>query len=192
MAGSGIESTILKEGPLELYDRGSWVHRHAEICTRSHKHGMDVDKQFLVHRLKPARRELGHVELKSALLSAGDRPDAGERPLAPLAPLPRRAPEPTPARLLGRRALLLDGLRPDGPAVHVGSAERAVAQRVDDRAPRQRAGAGPDQPADRPPPGDRAAGRGAAESESAAVATKEGAKARLAEEEEGEEGREAG
>ena len=88
MAGSGIESTILKEGPLELYDRGSWVHRHAEICTRSHKHGMDVDKQFLVHRLKPARRELGHVELKSALLSAGDRPDAGERPLAPPCPPP--------------------------------------------------------------------------------------------------------
>ena len=95
MAGSGVESTILKEGPLELYDRGSWVHRHAEICTRSHKHGMDVDKQFLVHRLKPARRELGHVELKSALLSAGDRPDAGERPPCPL---PRRPPAPPPTR----------------------------------------------------------------------------------------------
>jgi hypothetical protein len=92
-----LQSTVLKQGPLELWERGAWVARHAEVCLRTPDEPSEGDTGCLAYRLKPARRELGMLELASALLSEAEQPDSGgfALPAAPPAaqPFPPAAPQ---------------------------------------------------------------------------------------------------
>ena len=92
-ATSSLQQTVLKQGPLELYERGSFVARHVEVCLRSPDDPSVADVGCLVFRLKPARRELGGIELQSSLLSEAEQPDIGVCPR--VIPTPStRAPPP--------------------------------------------------------------------------------------------------
>jgi hypothetical protein len=86
-----LQSTTLKEGPLELWERStrSWVSRHAEICVRTPDEPDEPDVSCLAYRLRPARRELGRAELKSSFLCDAEQPDAGgtTAPAAACSPL---------------------------------------------------------------------------------------------------------
>ena len=75
-----LQSTILKEGPLELWEHGSrsWVQRHVEVCLRTPDEPDERDVCCLAYRHRPARRELGHAELQSSFLCEAEHPDSGE------------------------------------------------------------------------------------------------------------------
>lgn len=77
LSATRLSQTVLKQGPLELYERGSFVARHVEVCLRTPDDPSVVDVGCLVFRLKPARRELGGIELQSSLLSEAEQPDMG-------------------------------------------------------------------------------------------------------------------
>ena len=88
-AKSTLQSTVLKEGPLELWEPGSrsWVPRHAEICLRTPDEPDERDVCCLAYRIRPARRELGNAVLKSSLLGDAEQPDTGGT-AAPSPPCP--------------------------------------------------------------------------------------------------------
>ena len=84
---NALQSTTLKEGPLELWDRStrSWVSRHVEVCLRMPDEPDKRDVSCLAYRVRPARRELGNAGLQSSFLCDAEQPDIGG-PAAPSCP----------------------------------------------------------------------------------------------------------